>query len=192
MPDASPAVRRIVVSGSESTGKTTLARRLAEWLGTIWVPEFSRAYAESKPAALDARDVEPIARGTLRAEADAMTRARNGVLVLDTDLASTLVYGRHYYDVAPAWIEAEWRAHPPALYLLCHPDVPWVPDGIRDQPRERERLHRMFVAQLADSGAPVADVRGAEWSTREAVARTAVARALALPLDGLQSPRSAG
>src|SRR5690349_22700276 len=113
---------RIVVSGSESTGKTTLARDLAAWLGTAWVPEHSREYAEAKGAPLDVTDVEAIARGTLAAETAVAAQARGGVLVLDTDLASTLVYARHYYDFRPAWVEAEWRARPPALYLLCHPD----------------------------------------------------------------------
>jgi NadR type nicotinamide-nucleotide adenylyltransferase len=180
-----PAPRRIVVSGSESTGKTTLARRLAEWLGTTWVAEHSRAYAEAKGAPLTVLDVEPIAGGTLAAEAAAVPDARGGVIVLDTDLASTLVYARHYYDFRPPWVEAEWRARPPALYLLCHPDVPWIADGVRDQPRDRERLHALFAAQLAASGAPVADVRGAAWEEREAMAREAVVRVL-----GLQAPRS--
>jgi NadR type nicotinamide-nucleotide adenylyltransferase len=185
MPDAT-AIRRIVVSGSESTGKTTLARRLAEWLGTTWVPEYSRTYAELKAVPLDAGDVEPIARGTLAAAAEGERVARGGLLVLDTDLASTLVYARHYYDIAPAWIDAEWRARPPALYLLCHPDVPWVPDGVRDQPRERAHLHALFAAQLATSRAPVVDVRGTDWMTREAVARDAVMRLLGPLPDGLQ------
>ena len=185
MPDAA-AIRRIVVSGSESTGKTTLARRLAEWLGTTWVPEYSRTYAEMKAVPLDSGDVEPIARGTMAAAAEGEQVARGGLLVLDTDLASTLVYARHYYDIEPAWIDAAWRAHPPALYLLCHPDVPWVPDGVRDQPRERAHLHAQFAAQLATSGAPVADVRGTDWATREAVARDAVMRLLGPLPDGLQ------
>ena len=185
MPDAT-AIRRIVVSGSESTGKTTLARRLAEWLGTTWVPEYSRTYAELKAVPLDAGDVEPIARGTLAAAAEGERVARGGLLVLDTDLASTLVYARHYYDIAPAWIDAEWRARPPALYLLCHPDVPWVPDGVRDQPLERAHLHALFAAQLATSRTPVVDVRGTDWMTREAVARDAVLRLLGPLPDGLQ------
>lgn len=190
MPDA-PRVAplRIVVSGSESTGKTTLARELADWLDTAWVPEYSRTYAESHPV-LTAADVEPIARGTLAAEADAARIARHGVLVLDTDLASTLVYAHHYYDIEPAWIADAWRARAPALYLLCHPDVPWIADGVRDQPAERERLHAMFAAQLHASGAPVTDVRGADWNERAAIARAAVSRVL--DAARLQPPRSAG
>ena len=177
-----PPLLRIVVSGSESTGKTTLARELATWLRTTWVPEHSRTYAESIGRPLTEADVEPIARGTIAVDDAAAERAREAgcdALVLDTDLASTLVYARHYYGLSVPWIEAAWHARRPALYLLCHPDVPWVPDGVRDQPRERERLHARFAAQLAASGAPVADVRGAEWAARTRVARDAVARLLA-------------
>jgi NadR type nicotinamide-nucleotide adenylyltransferase len=39
-------VRRIVVTGPESTGKTTLAQGLAERLATTWVPEYARAYLD--------------------------------------------------------------------------------------------------------------------------------------------------
>jgi NadR type nicotinamide-nucleotide adenylyltransferase len=192
-----PPLLRIVVSGSESTGKTTLARELAAWLGTAWVPEHSRTYAESVGRPLTAADVEPIARGTIAAADAAEDRARETgreALVLDTDLASTLVYAQHYYGLSVPWIEAAWHARRPALYLLCHPDVPWVPDGVRDQPRERERLHALFAACLATSGAPVADVRGAEWAARTRVARDAVERvlvALGRPHDGAD-PRAAG
>lgn len=169
---------RIVVTGSESTGKTTLARRLAAWLGTVWVPEFSRRYAETKPAPLDASDVLPIAQGTLLVEDAIAPEANGGVIVLDTDLASTLVYARHYYDLVPEEVEARWRERTVALYLLCHPDVPWIADGVRDQPDERERIHDMFAAQVAASGAPVVDVDGTDWEAREAIARDAVRRLL--------------
>jgi NadR type nicotinamide-nucleotide adenylyltransferase len=191
MTDAAPLLR-IVVSGAESTGKTTLARRLAGWLDTVWVPEHSRSYAESRGAPLDASDVEPIARGTIAADDAGAARARaagRDVVVLDTDLASTLVYARHYYDLEPAWIVDAWRARLPALYLLCHPDVPWIPDGIRDRPLGRYRLHAMFAERLAASGVPVIDVRGDAWPAREAVARAAVARFLGRPLPDAATER---
>ena len=46
--------RRVALLGSESTGKTTLARRLAERFATVWVPEYARSYAVAKGAPLDA------------------------------------------------------------------------------------------------------------------------------------------
>ena len=70
------------------------------------------------------------------------------------------------------------RARPVALYLLCHPDVPWVPDGVRDQPAARTVLHERFARQLAASGAPVAEVTGTSWDARRERARDAVRRVL--------------
>ncbi len=155
-------VVRLVVTGSECTGKTTLARALAERLGVAWVPEFARRHAESRAGALDANDVEPIARGQIAAEDAALASAAPcpGIVVLDTDLVSTVVYARHYYGECPAWIEREARQRLAELYLLCDIDVPWRADGVRDRPQHRAALHEAFAATLADFGARVTLVRG--------------------------------
>lgn len=167
--------RRIVVTGSECTGKTTLVRYLAERLGAPWVEEYSRRYADGKGAPLDASDVEPIARGQIEA-ADAAVPGPSGILVLDTDLVSTVVYARHYYGSCPRWIEEAALARRGDLYLLCHPDVPWVADGVRDRGERRAEMHALFAAALRALGAPVADVTG-ERGGREERALLAVRRA---------------
>ena len=95
---------RVVLTGSESTGKTTLAADLAAHYRTVWSPEFARAYADRKKGPLDRSDVEPIARGQIAGEDEAARRAGR-LLILDTDLLSTVVYGRHYYGRFPEWIE---------------------------------------------------------------------------------------
>ena len=154
--------RRIVVTGSECTGKTTIARTLADQLGAPWLPEASRAYAEwrrREGRALTRDDVEPIARAAIAAE-DAMLGTAPAQLVLDTDLLSTVVYARHYYGACPAWIEREARTRRGAVYLLCAPDVAWVADGVRDRPEAREEMHARFRAALEEFGADVAGVHG--------------------------------
>ena len=55
-------------------------------------------------------------------------------VVLDTDLLSTTVYAEHYYGACPEWIKRAARARMGSLYLLCEPDLPWSPDGVRDRP----------------------------------------------------------
>ena len=85
----------MVVSGPESTGKTTLTRRLADHFGTVWVPEYVREYLEARPrreppSLVRFEDVEPIARGQIAAE-DAAANAATRVLFCDTDLHSTKV-----------------------------------------------------------------------------------------------------
>jgi len=159
----SDAPRIVVVTGSESTGKTTLARELAGHFGVRWVAEQSRRYAESLGRPLSSSDVDPIARWQREAEdAGRAAAARLGhpFLFLDTDLVSTVVYARHYYGECPPPIIAAARARLADIYLLCDIDVPWVGDAVRDRPLDREELHGSFQLALADFGVRPRLVRG--------------------------------
>lgn len=166
----------VVVTGSESTGKTTLAATLARHYHTAWVSEFARQYLDEKVAStgrpLDASDVEPIAHGQIAAE-DRGRAAARGIAVLDTDLVSTMVYARHYYGSCPPWIEAAVRARLGDLYLLCDIDVPWVAAPQRDRPHARSHMHELFVAALESLGARYVTIRGS-WAERQAAAVAAV------------------
>ncbi len=176
MTTARPLV--IVVSGSECTGKTTLAKDLAARFGASWSAEFAREYVDRKSAPLDASDVEAIARGQVAAE-DAARAGGAPVVVKDTDLVSTVVYARHYYGACPAWIERAARERLGVLYLLLHPDVPWVADGLqRDRPASRAEVHELFARTLAEFGARVVDITGG-WEARRTSAVAAVNQALA-------------
>lgn len=156
-------VTRVVVTGSESTGKTTLARELATHFGSLWVREQSRDYAEKLKRALNIDDVEPIASAQIQAEDAALIDAhRRGDhwLFYDTDLISTVVYARHYYGSCPLWIVAEAHARRADLYLLAEIDTPWAPDGIRDRPEQREELDKAFRESLSEFKTSSCHVRG--------------------------------
>jgi NadR type nicotinamide-nucleotide adenylyltransferase len=174
---AIPRVPIVVVTGSESTGKTTLAADLARHFGGTFVPELARRYADEKIAAtglpLDATDVEPIARGQIAMQDRVIANAR-GLVVLDTDLLSTAVYARHYYGDCPAWVEQAARERRGDLYLLCDIDVPWVAGPHRDRPHAREHIHALFARAVESLGAPVVTIRGS-WAERFATAVDAVA-----------------
>lgn len=153
--------RRIVFTGSESTGKSTLAQQLAAALGTDWIPEYSRDYAELRDGVLSADDVEPIARGQVAREDDwAATHPSAREVVLDTDLVSTTVYAEFYYGRCPPWILEEAQRRLGDLYLLCDLDLPWLADGVRDQPHARLGVHTRFEERLAAFGANVVTVSG--------------------------------
>jgi NadR type nicotinamide-nucleotide adenylyltransferase len=158
------AVRRVVVTGGECTGKTTLARALAARFETVWAAEAAREVARARPGALGAGDVPVIAR-THMTLADKAFRsadeARRAIVVFDQDLVSTVVYSRHYYGSCPPWIERLAVERQGDLYLLCHPDLPWESDGVRDRPEARDEIHALFADALDAAGARVANVRGA-------------------------------
>jgi NadR type nicotinamide-nucleotide adenylyltransferase len=175
-----PPLVRICVTGPESTGKTTLARRLAESLGTEWVPEASRRYAERAGRPLITADVTPIGREhvALAEEGAARARGRGATsLILDTDLVSTAVYARHYYGSVPRWVERQERTRRADLYLLCDVDVPWIPDHVRDRPVGREAMFDRFHQALTRRSARFVVVRGS-WDERWAIAESAVALAV--------------
>ena len=143
---------RVVITGSESTGKTTLAGGLAAHFGVRWSEEYSRRYAESIGRELNVDDVEPIARGQIELE-DAVARMKHPMRIHDTDLISTVVYARHYYDHCPRWIEEAAASRRGDLYLLMDVDIEWAADAIRDRGECRLELHASFVNALEEFGA---------------------------------------
>jgi NadR type nicotinamide-nucleotide adenylyltransferase len=164
--------RRVVLTGSESTGKTTLAADLARHYSVLWVPEYVRTYAAWKLAPLDAGDVTPIALGQIAVQDAELMRA-SGLLLFDTDLLSTAVYAEHYYGQCPEWITQAVLARRADLYLLCDIDVPWTVDPQRDRPNDREAIQGRFREALRARGFPAVDIRGG-WRDRFQAARTAI------------------
>ncbi len=174
------SVRRVVLTGGECTGKTTLARGLAARWGTVWAAEAAREVARARPGALGPEDVPVIARMHVRLADEASRAALESgrpLVFLDQDLLSTVVYARHYYGRCPAWIERLAAERLGDLYLLCRPDLPWTADGVRDRPETREEIHALFAAALETAGARVVPVAG-RGEEREALAGAALAEAL--------------
>jgi len=156
-------VKRVVLIGSESTGKTTLAERLARHYGVSWVPEYVRDYAAAKGAPLEASDVDAIARGQAAREDEYRSGAaasNERVLIADTDLLSTAVYAAHYYGRAPDWVMEAAHHRRPDLYLLLDIDLPWIADPQRDRGHRRPEMHALFRAALEASGAPFVLISG--------------------------------
>ena len=163
---------RVVLTGSESTGKTTVAAELARRYGALLVPEFVRGYAEQRGGVIEFSDHGPIARGQIALEDEYVGRG-SPLLVQDTDLLSTVVYCRHYFGSCPEWIEAAAAARRPDLYLLCEIDVPWIADGVRDRGDRRDEMQSLFREAVRVSGVRTIAIAGDE-TTRLAAAVAAI------------------
>lgn len=174
---------RVVLVGSESTGKTTLAQQLVEhyrarggvWTATQWVPEYGREYTEllvarqgavasegeAASAEWTAEDFAAIAVQQQRLE-DAAAASGSPVVFCDTDAFATQLWERRYLgDDSTAAFDALPVLPPRGLYLLADMHgVPFEQDGIRDGEELREAMQGWFVDELKRRGEPWVLVTG--------------------------------
>lgn len=174
-------VKRIAVFGPESTGKTTLAQRLAAQFGEPWSAEFVRQFWELRKGRIVEADLGTIALGQIGYEEAAAMRARR-VVFCDTELLTCTIWNDLLFPGhCPAWVrsEADDRAKGFALYLFCETDAPFAPDPQRCFPDAagREMCRRLWRQKLDERGLPYVVVAG-DWATREQTAIAAVERVL--------------
>lgn len=171
---------KISLTGPESAGKSTLAEQLAAHYRAAWVPEYARAYLESHGPAYALPDLEAIALGQLAAEDAAAARALGPLLFCDTDLLVVKIWAENAFGACPPWVLAELRQPRYALTLLLAPDLPWVPDPLREHPDPAQRRHfyELYKADLQRLGWPFVEIGGPPAS-RLAAAVAAVDKALA-------------
>lgn len=154
---------KVVLFGPESTGKSTLAKRLADHYHTVFVPEFSRIYAEEKlhfGKTLTVNDVLPIAKGQMQLE-NTLTPQANKVLICDTDLLETKVYSEAYYNgVCDLVLEKYALQNTYDLYFLTYIDMPWEADHLRDRPHDREAMFKAFENALTTYNKPYILLKG--------------------------------
>lgn len=175
MPSAKARLaRRIVLVGPESTGKTTLARRLAEHFRTAWVPEYGRFLSEGKSLSGTewmTGEFEHIADVQNRLE-DELSYSANRVLVCDTDSWATGIWHRRYMGKRSERVDAFAKTRRHDLYLLTTPDVPFVDDGLRDGERIRDDMFRWFRDALEEERLPYHILSGSYGARFEAAKKS--------------------
>lgn len=165
----------ICLHGPESTGKSSIAPRLAARLGGATVSEYGRDWAESHGIAFTMTDLVLIAKGHLAATRDALAR-RPRYLVLDTDPLMTAVWADMLFGARDPWFDRFDQVAD--FYLLFDIDLPWVADGTRvfGDPDARRRFFELSKAELERRGVPWALVQG-EGEARFENAVAAIERA---------------
>jgi nicotinamide riboside kinase len=154
---------KIALFGPESTGKTTLAKQLADYYETEWVPEFARDYLqikweENKQICTEG-DMMPIAYGQVALENEKLETAQK-YLFCDTNLMVTKVFSEVYYGVCNPLLNEAALAHEYDLFFLTDIDVPWEKDDIRDNPNKRETVFSVFKQTLIDNKKPFITISG--------------------------------
>jgi NadR type nicotinamide-nucleotide adenylyltransferase len=157
-------MKKIVVIGPESTGKSTLCEELAEHYKTVWCPEYAREYLLQHGTNYTYDDLSIIANGQMALEAQVATEARGDLFVVDTDLYVMKVWYEVAFQHCPTWILKELATAHCDLYLLCATDLPWAADVLREYPDlpMRQRLFQMYKDIIIHSGTPWMEIRGTE------------------------------
>ena len=147
-------IKRIVISGPESTGKSDLTQALAEKFQTRWIPEYAREYVQSLNHPYQYQDVVRIARRQISHEETIAEDVLPGnILFFDTWLIITKVWFDLVYGKCPEFVLDHIRCSKIDLFLVCNTDLPWIADQVRENGGEkREELLQLYCNQIRSFG----------------------------------------
>jgi len=139
-------VLKIIITGPESSGKTTLCKALSKHFNISFAKEFARHYINSLERGYTQNDLVSIAKGQLECEFN--------YDLLDTDLITIKIWSEYKYGSCDKWIltQIEKQKSEKRFYLLCKPDIPWQTDNQRENPNDREALFEIYKQELENLG----------------------------------------
>jgi HTH-type transcriptional repressor of NAD biosynthesis genes len=175
---------KVVILGTESTGKTTLANQLADYFQCTVVQEAGRdLIAHSDSVEFD--QLESVAVEHARRIEEA-TKGPHPLLIIDTDIHITLSYARFLFGSTLNLPDSVFHRNKADLYLYCTRDVPFVQDGTRLGEEQRNKLDESHRTVLQSYGISFTELTGS-WESRFKQAVDAVAD-LSLQLKNSRIP----
>jgi NadR type nicotinamide-nucleotide adenylyltransferase len=172
-------LKKIVIIGPESTGKSTLCEQLAQHYDASWCPEFAREYLLTNGMNYSYSDLLTIAKGQIAMEEEFVQSAvhsqqstvgnphsplttHHSLLFIDTDMYVMKVWCEFVFGKCHKWITDRIAERKYDLYLLCNIDLPWVKDELREYPDliTREKLYNIYKKLLTNQHVPWVDING--------------------------------
>jgi nicotinamide riboside kinase len=139
-------MHKIIVTGPESSGKTTLCKALSIHFKIPYSEEFARGFLDQLDRNYTQSDLLKIAGGQLKSEQNTQ--------LLDTDLITIKIWSEYKYGSCDKWIltQIKKQKSEKRFYLLCKPDIPWKADPLRENPNNREELFELYKKELENLG----------------------------------------
>lgn len=150
---------RIIITGAESSGKSTLARQLGERHNLPYALEFARIYLEKNGPKYDLDLLKEMARLHLIYQRE-QVQPSAPLGIFDTDLINYKIWSEEVFGHCPEEIIRGIQLETSHLYLLCAPDLPWEPDPLRENPTDRDRLFERHLCEIQNLGRPYKIIRG--------------------------------
>ena len=135
---------KVIITGPESSGKTTLCKALSKHFKVPFSYEYARKYLQAKKNKYTQTDLIRIAKGQLESE----KRSR----ILDTDLITIKIWSNHKYGNCDKWIlkQINKQKSEKRFYILCKPDIAWEEDVLRENPKDRMNLFEIYKKELKE------------------------------------------
>jgi NadR type nicotinamide-nucleotide adenylyltransferase len=162
-------IKKVVIIGPESTGKSTLCLQLAEHYHTLWCPEYAREYLLRHGMNYSYNDLLTIAKGQIKLEKEFESRVgsrKSGeasrLLFIDTDMYVMKVWCEFVFGKCHPFILDQIKKRKYDLYLLCNIDLPWVKDELREYPdlERRQKLYNIYKDIMINQSVPWIDISG--------------------------------
>lgn len=177
-------LKKIVILGPESTGKSTLCEQLSQHYNMQWCPEFAREYLLTNGMHYSYDDLLNVAKGQLALEDEytslvksqwslaaestwinpqaLITTRKPPMLFIDTDMYVMKVWCEYVFGKCHHYILEQVAERPYDLYLLCNTDLPWIKDELREYPDEANRLelYHIYKDILINQQTPWAEISG--------------------------------
>lgn len=135
---------RIAITGPESSGKTTLARDLAEVFSAEYIEEFSRVFLTEKDGDYNELDLDQIAKG----QYDSIDACTAPIQICDSDFVVLKIWSNYKYKKVSTLISEYCDKNLFDLHILCTPDVPWEEDELRENQHNRDELFELYQLEL--------------------------------------------
>lgn len=150
---------KIVITGPESVGKSTLTQDLAKYFNAPCLIELAREYVENLKRPYNFDDVCEIAGLQIKEELS-FEKSNSKLVFLDTDLIITKVWLKRVFGKVPIWVDEHLKLKPASLHLLCYPDLPWVYDPVRENPDNRLDLFYQYQNEIENLQIPYHIISG--------------------------------
>ena len=140
---------KIILTGPESTGKTTLCKQLSQHFQIPFVSEYALSYINNLGRRYTKKDILRIAKGQFTSE-----QKNKKLLFCDTDLITLKIWSCFKYNTCDSWIlqKIEKQKIENRFYLLCKPDIPWKAHPQRENPNERQKLFELYKKEIENIG----------------------------------------
>ena len=160
-------IKKIVIIGPESTGKSTLCKQLADHYSTIWCPEYAREYLLRHGTNYSFDDLLTIAKGQVSLEDQHLntlqkSSSEKNMLFIDTNMYVMKVWCEFVFGNCHKWVLEQIVKRKYDLYLLCNTDLPWVKDELREYPDlvTREKLFHIYKDIMINQETPWVEISG--------------------------------